>query len=107
MLMFQGFLAWGLWSLRKQFVSRDQCDEKSKEHTDGRTELEKQQAVIKQAQDMAPSGTEMKAINKRLGDIEGDIKALRVSSKAQAETMDRIERPVNILLEHHLRGERK
>lgn len=100
----QGVLVWVLWSLRKQYVSRSHCDKQCKQAEEARARLERAQAKIEQAQANAPTGREMASIKDQLGDMAGDIKALRVGAEAQADAMKRIERPLNLLLEHEIHG---
>lgn len=100
--MIQIALTVALLYLGSKFVGKKDCEEKCKEHKDKREALEKRVTVTELSIQTVPTGKEMKAINKRLGDMEGDIKALRTASEAQADTMERIERPVTLLLEHHL-----
>lgn len=100
----QGVLVWVLWSLRKQYVSRSHCDKQCKKAEEANVALERAQAKLEQAQANAPTGREMASIKEQLGDMAGDIKALRVTTEAQADAMRRIERPLNLLLEHELSG---
>lgn len=104
LVLAQGALVWILWSLRKQYVSRDHCDKQCRDHADAQAVIEKRQAVMEQAQAMAPTGRDMASIREQLGDMAGDIKALRVTTEAQADAMKRIERPLNLLLEHEIHG---
>ena len=106
LVLLQGLLVWILWSLRKQFVSRSHCDKRCAGHKDARAELEKRQAAIEQAQAVAPTARDMAAITHQLGDMAGDIKALRAITEAQADAMKRIEHPLNLLLQHELHGGR-
>lgn len=92
-------LAWALWSLRKQFVSKEHCDECTKE-------LEKKQAALEAAQEAMPDADDIDSIKDRLSGIEGDMKGLLATFKGQAEIMKRIERPLNLLVEHHMRKEK-
>ncbi len=103
----QGVLVWILWSLRKQYVSRDHCETQCQKHAEKRAAIEQRQARLEQTQANAPTGREMSAIKDQLGDMAGDIKALRVTTEAQSDAMKRIERPLNLLLEHEIHGGRK
>lgn len=96
LLIFQGLLVWVLWSLRKQFVARTHCDAQCLAMTKRQTELE-------QAQKALPDAAEVQAMAVQLAEIEGSIKAVMATVQGQAELMQRIERPLNLLLEHHVR----
>ncbi len=95
-LIIQGLGLWVLWSLRKQFVARDHCNAQCQE-------LAKKQTELEQAQKALPDAAMVNTIRERLGSIEGSVKAVEATIKGQADTMQRIERPLNLLLEHHLR----
>jgi uncharacterized protein (DUF3084 family) len=110
-LVFQGLLAWALWSLRKQFVSSTHCGEQCKAAAEKHATLELEQAKLKQeqarleqAQKALPDADEVQAMAVQLAEIEGSIKAVMATVQGQAELMQRIERPLNLLLEHHVRG---
>lgn len=97
LLLFQGLLVWVLWSLRKQFVARSHCDAQCQALARKQTELE-------QAQKALPDADEVQAMAVQLAEIEGSIRAVMATVQGQAELMQRIERPLNLLLEHHVRG---
>lgn len=110
LLVFQALLAWGMWSLRKQFIPRTECDGRcdadAAKHTElaqGQTALEGELARLKQAQEALPGPDEVAAIQVQLAEIEGSVKAVMATVQGQAELMQRIERPLNLLLEHHVR----
>lgn len=97
LLVIQALLVWALWSLRKQFMSREGCDERCKK-------LEKRQGDLEASHKAMPSSGDLGAIKDRLGKIEGGVEALGATVKGQGEIMLRIERPLNLLIEHHLKG---
>lgn len=104
LLIIQGLIMWGLWSLRKQFVARTHCDAQCQAQAKKQTELEQAQAKLEQAQKALPDADEVQAMAVQLAEIEGSIKAVMATVQGQAELMQRIERPLNLLLEHHVRG---
>jgi len=95
----QLLLLWAQWSLKKQFVSQDECRGRCKKLGD-------KQATLEAAHQAMPSDDDLEVIQNRLSGIEGDLKGVLATLKGQAETMQRIERPLNLLLEHHLRGDK-
>lgn len=95
-LLGQIVFAWLLWSLRKEFVTREHCDKTCKN-------FEATQTALKTAQRDAPTGKDMGALEVRLAEIEGDIKVITTSVTAQASVMERLERPINLLIEHHIK----
>lgn len=103
LLLLQGLLAWTLWSLRKQFVSAEHCDGKCTAMAEKHAALAQAQAQLEQAQKALPDADKVQAMSVQLAEIEGSIKALMATVQGQADVMQRIERPLNLLLEHHVR----
>lgn len=100
LVVIQGLFAWLMWSARKSFVVREDCDGRCKV-------LEAKQTQLEAAHQVMPTGEDVSDIKDRLGGIEGEMKGLVATIKGQAEIMTRIERPLNLLMEHHLRGDNK
>jgi len=103
LLVLQGLLLWVLWSLRKQFVPHTHCDAQCQALAKKHTELEQAQLKLEQAQKALPSADEVQELQVQLAAIVGSIKTVEATVKGQSEVMQRIERPLNLLLEHHLR----
>ena len=106
LVVVQGGLAWALWSLRKQFVGQDACGERCQAMADRQAQLAQAQSKLEQAHQALPDAAEVQAMAVQLAEIEGSIKAVAATVQGQAEIMQRIERPLNLLLEHHLRGDK-
>lgn len=104
LVVIQGLLAWGMWSLRKQFVTNGHCDEQCRLAGEKQAKTDLALAKLEQAQDSLPSADEVANMRVQLAEIEGSIKAVMATVKGQAELMARIERPLNLLLEHHVTG---
>ena len=96
----------GLIYLGSKFVGKKDCEKKCQENKKTLDGIKDRQKDVEQTLEGIPSVRDMRSIDKRLGDIEGDVKALRVSSEAQTDAMERLERPVNLLLQHHLGREK-
>ncbi|MGE4504052.1 MAG: hypothetical protein AB7D51_01795 [Desulfovibrionaceae bacterium] len=90
---------WFIWGMRREFVTRKHCDEECLKRRQMQTAL----TLLEQAQRNAPDSEDMAAIKDRLGGIEGEIKALLATAKGQADLLNRLERPLNLLMEHHLK----
>jgi DNA-binding FrmR family transcriptional regulator len=106
LVVIQGLLAWALWSLRKQFVSAEHCDGKCTAMSEKHAALSRAQVQLEQAQKALPNADEVQAMAVQLAAIEGSIKTVEATVRGQSEVMQRIERPLNLLLEHHLRSEK-
>jgi cellobiose-specific phosphotransferase system component IIA len=103
LVVVQGLLAWGLWSLRKQFVGQEQCGARCQAMAQTQAQLAQDQAKLEQAQKALPTAAEVQGMQVQLTEIEGNVKVVMATMQGQAELMQRIERPLNLLLEHHLR----
>ena len=96
---------WVIWSLRRQFMTREDCSQQCKKLADKQTAQEAKQAALEAAHQSMPSAEDLERIQERLGGIEGEMKGMSATLKGQAEIMVRIERPLNLLLEHHVKRE--
>lgn len=90
---------WFIWGMRKEFVTRKHCDEECRKRQQMQTAL----SLLEQAQRNAPDGEDMEAIKDRLGGIEGDMKGVLATMTALSEALGKLERPLNLLIEHHLK----
>ena len=106
LLVFQGVLAWGLWSLRKSFVGQEQCGKRCQAMADKQAQLAQAQAALEQAQQALPDAATVQSLQVQLAKIEGSVETLAATVQGQTEVMARIERPLNLLLEHHLRTDK-
>lgn len=106
LVVVQGLLAWGLWSLRKSFVGQEQCGERCQALADKQAALAQAQAALEQAQQALPDAATVQSLQVQLAEIEGSVRTLAATVQGQTEVMARIERPLNLLLEHHVRGDK-
>lgn len=106
-LLGQGLFAWLMWSARKSFVPRETCDGRCGKNEDRMNKADLRMAQLETAHQAMPTPEDVSDIKDRLGGIEGEMKGLVATIRGQAEIMTRIERPLNLLMEHHLRGDNK
>lgn len=106
----QGLVLWGLWSLRKTFVTTKQCGEcrlACRKEVDGR--LNKQDARAGELHDkvsQAAPREEAAELAKQVEVVRGTINTLRATVEGLGELLARAERQLNLLMEHHLGGTR-
>jgi len=105
-LIFQGVLTWGLWSLRKQFVSHKDCEGRCRESDDRAGKADARMAQMEAKQAAMPTASDVGYIKDRTAAIEGELKALAATMDGLSKILTRIERPLDLLMEHHVR-ERK
>ena len=110
-LVVQGLFAWFLWSLRRNFVSCDACASVRAEYDKRQAEHDKRLGCV------AAEGKELRVIlsnlptvkdvhelGREVERVQGGQEALRESVKSLAVSIDRLERPLNLLLEHQING---
>lgn len=87
---------WVMWSLSRKFVSAESCASCRKD-MDGRlATLEIQAREI-------PDAAVMQDIRDGLADVAGALREQSAKVSGLESLIERIERPLNLLLEHHLR----
>lgn len=99
-------MGWLLWGLRKEFMTRDACTKRCDQHAEERRKLETRQDALETSMRNMPTSGDMTGIRERLGGIEGDVKEVAATLKGQADLLTRLEKPLNLLMEHHLRENR-
>lgn len=100
----QGILAWVLWSMRKQYVSREHCDKQCKNHAEKLAEVEQRQAKLETTQSNAPTAKDMNEIKEQLSQVSGGIQALNATTSAQSNSLKGVAHQLNILIENEITG---
>lgn len=88
-----------LWRLKGEFPTRTE----HKEATTRIAQLEGDVQRLKTYQEMAPDHEDMGTVMDRLGRVEGSVNALAETVKGIKDIMERMERPLHLLLEFHLK----
>lgn len=117
-LIAQGLGMWFLWSLSRQFVTCDTCAARRAE--DEKSCAAKRADYEKRLGGIAAEGQELRAslatlataddLNElavKVEEVNGGQKALCASVKALGISIDRLDKPIQLLLEHHINGERE
>ena len=100
--MLQAVFAWLLWSLRREFMTRRECA-KCHAGTDERIgKLTEKQAAVEKSLETYPTGKELGEVRLEMESLRGDNAALRSEIKGLAELLARVEKPVALLVEHHI-----
>jgi len=103
-LVVQGLFVWGMWSLSKKFVTCDACKAVHAEY-------DKQLAAV-MAEGRALQGSlgnlattdDLHEVALQVKDLGGGQEALRESIKSLGISIDRLDRPIQLLLDHHING---
>ena len=103
-LVLQLLIGWVMWSMRKKFVTADDLKQCRRE-CDGRTaDVEKRAGEIEI--DLAkrlPRDGEVASLQVNIEKLRGEQKALTEAIHGLNEAINRVERPLNLLMEHHLK----
>ena len=100
LLLLQGLLAWGWWSLRREFVRKD-------DHSASCSTLSQRLSAVEQHLDRVPTLEHWQQVQVAIEEMRGGHRVVLAQLAGQGEILKRIEHPVQLLLEHHLRGERQ
>ena len=101
-LVLQAVFAWLLWSLRREFMTRRECAKCHAETDDRMGELAQRQAAVEMSMKMFPTRKELGEVRLEMESLRGDNAALRSEIKGLAELLARVEKPVALLVEHHI-----
>lgn len=99
LLVVQGLFAWAIWSLRKEFVRKD-------DHSASCATLEQRLVAVEQHLDHLPTAEQWQQLHVAIEEMRGGHKVVLAKLEGQGEVLKRIEHPVHLLMEHHLRGDK-
>ena len=92
-------LAWVIWSARKEFIRRDECT------TCAGTLLQRVSAV-ESGLDSLPASKSWRKMQVAIDEVRASNGVVLAKLEGQSELLKRIEHPMNLLMEHHLRGDK-
>lgn len=88
-------LGWVLWSMRKTYVTHEQCES-------CRTTMNNRLSGLEGVLENAPSSKDMQAVVVKLSDISGELKAANARAEGQAELLRSVSRQVSMLNDYHV-----
>jgi len=107
-LIIQGLFVWITWSLSRKFVTCDTCTAR---HADYDKHLA---TVVAEGQELRASLAKLATtddlhhVAMQVQELSGGQEALRESVKSLGISIDRLDKPIQLLLEHHINcGERE
>lgn len=96
-LVAQGLLAWIMWSMRREFVRRDDCSACA-------AALASRICTVEVGLSSLPSAESWTKMQIALEDQRGSVRVMLAKMEGQEALLKRIEHPMQLLMEHHLRG---
>ena len=113
-LIVQGLFVWSMWSLRRNFVTCDSCQATRAEYEKRQADYDKRLGCVaadgrelRASLDNLPKAKDLHEVAKEVEAVRGGQEALRESVKSLAVSIDRLDKPIQLLLEHHINGDRK
>jgi predicted nucleic acid-binding Zn-ribbon protein len=105
-----------IWRLKEVFVTKAHFHEYLKKHLEDHEHIEDRHketekrledgaekfATILADLDHLPNHKDISDLKDRIGAVEGSVKALGATINGLKDVIERIERPLNILVEHHM-----
>ncbi|RIK92474.1 MAG: hypothetical protein DCC73_11870 [Proteobacteria bacterium] len=86
-------IVWVIWSLRQSFARKEDL-----------TKLEAAVSTLKSEVGHLPTGRETNELSIRIATLHGDIKTLEANVKGLGRSLDRVEKPLNMMIENELKG---
>ncbi|AGW12826.1 DUF2730 family protein [Megalodesulfovibrio gigas] len=99
LLLVQALFGWAMWSLRKEFVRKD-------DHSLSCSSLAQRLVAVEQHLDRMPTAEQWQQLQVAIEEMRGGHKVVLAKLEGQGEVLKRIEHPVHLLMEHHLRGDK-
>lgn len=95
----QLLLAWVIWSMRKEFIRREEC-------TTCASSLSQRVSAVESGLDSLPTSESWGKMQVAIEEVRGSNRVVLAKLEGQSELLKRIEHPMQLLMEHHLRGDK-
>lgn len=105
-LIVQGLFAWGTWSLSRKFVTCDVCKATHATYDKQLAEVEADGKALRSNLAKLATKDDLHGVALQVRDLGGGQEALRESVKSLGISIDRLDRPIQLLLDHHINGDR-
>lgn len=99
LFLVQLLLVWVIWSMRKEFVRREEC-------TTCATALSQRVSSVESILDSLPTSESWGKMQVAIEEVRGSNRVVLAKLEGQSELLKRIEHPMQLLMEHHLRGDK-
>lgn len=105
-LVVQGLFVWSMWSLRRNFMTCDACQGHRVGYDKRLADAEGEGQALRASLDNLPTAKDLHEVVKEVAAVGGGMEAARESVKALGISIDRLDRQIQLLLEHHINGDR-
>lgn len=102
----QLLLAWVIWSMRKEFVRQTDCALIKKEQAACHAALAARVTNAEADIGNMPQPAAWSKMQVAIEEVRGSNRVVLAKLEGQSELLKRIEHPMQLLMEHHLRGEK-
>jgi prefoldin subunit 5 len=103
-LAVQGLFVWGMWSLSKSFVTCDSCRATHAGYDAQLAEIEADGQELRGSLAKLATTEDLHQVAMQVQAVSGGQEALRESVKSLGISIDRLDKPIQLLLEHHING---
>ena len=102
MLVVQAVIAWVLWSFSKKFVTTEIFSQYRAKTEEQLEDMEVTVAALENQVGSLPSKESLHELSLQLSDLGGKLNTLSANISGQGQLMERIERPLHLLMEYQL-----
>jgi hypothetical protein len=102
----QLLLAWVIWSMRKEFVRQTDCTSHKKELASCHAALAARVTSAEADIGNMPQPAAWSKMQVAIEEVRGSNRVVLAKLEGQSELLKRIEHPMQLLMEHHLRGDK-
>jgi hypothetical protein len=102
----QLLLAWVIWSMRKEFVRQDDCSKHKGELSACHAALAARVTNTEADIGNMPQPAAWSKMQVAIEEVRGSNRVVLAKLEGQSELLKRIEHPMQLLMEHHLRGDK-
>lgn len=102
----QLLLAWVIWSMRKEFVRQDDCAKHKGKLAECHAALATRVTNAEAEIGNMPQPAAWSKMQVAIEEVRGSNRVVLAKLEGQSELLKRIEHPMQLLMEHHIKGDR-
>lgn len=101
-ILAQGLLIWITWSMKRQFVSREQFEESIDALAERLNAAEVRAAEMEAEMNHFPNSERLFALSKNIEELRGEIKAQSAENRGLRDSLNQVQRSLDILQKYHV-----